>query len=188
MYVLQHLVKTCYPLSERNLNPHGIQLQCFTELPLADTIVRSHPAFDKDGAWFDYVKASFMDTDGEMYTTGARVALMYFRPELPNQRYAVVHPAFRFCQKHSVLTTFYRMQYIDDPLDIYLDHTTVDMDTEAFLLDDANHLPLPEPRLVTVSEDSILEHTLMIPYHQSSKFMVGVRGQCEWADEFLNTD
>ena len=104
-------------------------MQCFTELPLDDTIVRSHPAFDKDGAWFNYVTASFQDTDGALYTTGAHIALMYFFPADPNKQYLVIHPAFRFCQTHSVLTMFYQMQYVDDPQDIYLDPGTVDGDT-----------------------------------------------------------
>ena len=188
MYVLQHLVKTCYPLSERNLNPQGINLQCFTELPLTDSIVRSNPSFDKDGAWFDFVSASFIDSDGSVYNTEARVTLMYFHPAKPDERFVVVHPAFRFNQAHSVLTSFYRMQYLDDIMDIYLDPEVVDSETEQFLLDDERSGPLPEPRLTTICADRILAHTLMVPYHNHSKFMVGVRGQGEWADEFINTD
>ena len=80
------------------------------------------------------------------------------------------------------------MQYVDDPTDIYLDPGVVGHETEEFLLDDESCGPLPEPRLVTILADTILAHTLMVPYHNHSKFMVGVRGQGEWADEFINTD
>ena len=188
MYVLQHLVKTCYPLFERNLNPNGITLQCFTELYLNDTIVRSNPSFDKDGSWFDFVEVCLYDTDNEPYKTSARVVLMYYMPTKPEERFVVVHPAFQFSQTHSVLTTFFRMQYVDDPFDIIDDMNVVDFDTEAFVLDDDNFQPLPEPRLITIDSNSIVEHTLMLPYHPCSKFMVGVRSQSDWANEFLNTD
>jgi hypothetical protein len=188
LFVLQHLVSTCYPLMERGLNPEGVTLHCFTELPLHDTIVRCNPSFDKDGAWFDYVTISLKDTSGASYTTGARVELMYYMEARPDQRFVVVHPAFSFCQTHSVLTTFYRMQYKDDPRDIYQCPVTVDFENEVFFLDDDINELLPEPRLITVGSDCILSHTLMIPYHACSKFMVGVRGQSEWADEFLKTD
>jgi hypothetical protein len=173
---------------ERGLNPEGVTLHCFTELPLHDTIVRCNPSFDKDGAWFDYVTISLKDTSGASYTTGARVELMYYMEARPDQRFVVVHPAFSFCQTHSVLTTFYRMQYKDDPRDIYQCPVTVDFENEVFFLDDDINELLPEPRLITVGSDCILSHTLMIPYHACSKFMVGVRGQSEWADEFLKTD
>jgi hypothetical protein len=109
-------------------------------------------------------------------------------PTKPDKRFVVVHPAFRFSQAHSVLTTFYRMQYVDDPLDIIDNMNVLDPDTEAFVLDDDNFQPLPEPCLLTIDANSIVEHTLMLPYHPCSKFMVGVRGQSNWANEFLNTD
>jgi len=188
MFVLQHLVSTCYPLSERWLSPEGVTLHCFTELSLHETIIRSHPSFDKDGAWFDYVMARFTDGDGEDYSTGAHVMLMFYLHATPNQRFVVLHPAFHFSQTHSVLTTFYRMQYKYDPVDIYQCPVTVDFENVAFILDNDTNQPLTEPRRVTIDSDSILSHTLMIPYHACSKFMVSVRDQSEWADEFLKTD
>ena len=77
------------------------------------------------------------------------------------------------------------MQYLDDPVDMNDAPDTVDHENEGFFLDDDRSTPLPEPRLVTIDSLSILSHTLMIPYHPSSKFMIGVRNQSEWADEFL---
>ena len=188
MHVLQHLVKTCYPLAERNQNPDGIQVQCFTELPLDGSIVRANPSFDKDGAWFDYVMVTLRDGNDDTYTTPARVELMFCIRSKPDQRFVVIHPAFQFCHSYTVLTTFYRMQFIDDPIDIQDSSNTIDFENESFYLDDDNNDVLPEPRLTTIDSSSILAHTLMIPYHSCSKFLVGVRSQNEWADEFLSND
>jgi hypothetical protein len=188
MYVLQHVVKTCYPLMERHLNPEGVVVYCFTELSLDASIVRSNPAFDHDGAWFDYVTVTLQDTEGDDYTTVARIELMYYLPSKPMQRFAVVHPAFRFCQTYTVLTTFYRMEYLDDPVDICESNESVDCVQNTFVLDDDRTGPRPEPRLATIDSRCIIGHTLIIPYHSCSKFMVGVRAQTEWANEFLNTN
>ena len=87
--------------------------------------------------------------------------------------------------EHSVLTTMYRMEYMDDCQCISNCEETVDWETESFYLDDDNTDPLPVPRLRTVAVNALLSHQLMVPYHNMSKFMIGVKDQQEWADEFL---
>jgi hypothetical protein len=156
-------------------------------LPVLQNIVRSHPAYNTDGPWLDFIKASFTDKDGLNYTAPARVELMYYLPENPDKRFLVVHPAYEFHCSHSVLTSFHRMQYTDDPVDIMVSEDILDFETMTYVLDDDSTTDLPCPHLVTINSDAVGEHTLMVPYHPLSKFMIGVRNQNEWANEFLPT-
>jgi hypothetical protein len=184
MYVLQHIVQTCFEETTRANFPDGIVVSCFTELQLPDSIVRSNHGYD-DGPWFDYMDTRFVNEDQEIYTSPARIELMYFLPACPDKQFAVVHPAFELNMTHSVLMTWYRMEYQDDPTDISHCPHTVDWDKEAYRLDKDNTEPLPVPRLKTVAVQEFQTHHLMVPYHNLSKFMIGVKDQQEWADEFL---
>lgn len=184
LYVLQHLVETCFPETIRETNPDGIRITCFTELQLPDSILRANPAYDV-GPWFDYMSTTFINEEDDVYVAPARVELMYFYPANPELQLSVVHPAFGTHMEHSVLTTMYRMEYMDDCQCISNCEETVDWETESFYLDDDNTDPLPVPRLRTVDVNALLSHQLMVPYHNMSKFMIGVKDQQEWADEFL---
>jgi hypothetical protein len=186
LYVLQHLVSTCYPFDERSTNPNGVRLCCCTELQLGDTIVRAHPTFYDKSPWFDYVTASFINHQGHKYESACRVELIYFFPDNPQQRYVVVHPAFECHYSHSVLTSYYRMEYEDDPIDIMDDEDIIDSDTDSFHLDDDFHNNSC-PRLKSIQSEDLLAHKLMIPYHSFSKFMIGVKDQTDWANEFLTS-
>jgi hypothetical protein len=186
MYVLQHIVQTCFEEVTRASCPDGIVVSCFTELQLSDSLVRSNHGFD-DGPWFDYMATQFVNEDGEMYTSPARVELMYFLPSDPDKQFAVVHPAFELKMEHSVLMTWYRMEYNDDVLDISDCPYTVDWALEVFRMDDDSTDPLPVPRLKTVGVHDLCHHQLMVPYHNLSKFMIGVKDQQEWADQFLTS-
>jgi hypothetical protein len=188
MYVLQHLANTCFPEHLCDLHPNGIRITCFTELQFLDnSIIRANPAY-KDGPWFDYMSTKFEDREVEAYLTPVRIELMYFSPLLPDEQYAVVHPAFSSSFDHSVLTTWYRMEYMDDPTDIMECTHTIDWETDKFSLDCDSTAPLPIPRLRTVKVQQFSIHQLMIHYHNRSKFMIGVLDQQEWADEFLTHD
>jgi hypothetical protein len=187
-HVLEHLVDTCYPLLDRARLPEGVTITCFTELPLNDTIVRAHPNYKQDGPWFDYVMIELEDDDGIMYSVPARVELMYFYPSHPDQRYVVVHPAYDFDHSHSVLTSFHRMQYQDDTDDIMETDEIINSDTDTFYLDDDSNEPLPLPHLITIDASQVHSHTLMVPYHPCSKFMIRVSDQKEWPDEFLPSE
>jgi hypothetical protein len=100
MYVLQHVVKNCYPLMECHLNPEGVTVYFFMELLLHASIIRSNPVFHHDGAWLEYVMGTLKDTEGDPYTTVAQIELMYYLPSKPMQCFAMVHPAFQFCQAY----------------------------------------------------------------------------------------
>jgi hypothetical protein len=185
VYVLEHLATTCFPENIRHLHRDGIRITCFTELQfLDDSIVRSNRAY-KDGPWFDYMNTKLEDGEGKPYWTPVRVELMYYSVLCPEEQYAVVHPAFSHSLEHSVLTTWYRMEYMDDPLNIMSCRHTIDWESEKFQLDCDNTEPLPVPRLRTVKIEDFSIHQLMIHYHNRSKFMIGVLDQHEWADEFL---
>jgi hypothetical protein len=187
-HVLQHLVDTCYPLMDRASRPDGVTITCFTELSLNGNIVRAHPVYTVDGPWFDYVAVDVDDNDGEMSSVPARVELMYYFPNNPEERYVVVHPAYDYCQTHTVLTSFHRMQYQDDRPDIFECEEIIDYETDKFILDDDSNTPLPLPRLLTIDSMQVSHHTLMVPYHACSKFMIQVLDQNEWADEFLPSE
>ena len=187
-HVLQHLVETCYPLCDRNRNLGGVTITCFTELPVLDNIVRAHPAYKQDGPWYDYVNATIHGSDNELFTTPVRVELFYSLPTNPNKRFVIVHPSYAYHHMHSVLTSFYRMQYVDDPSDIMECDDIIDYENDCFFLDDASTSLLPCLHLVTIDSADVGEHALLVPYHSLSKFMIAVRVQDEWADEFLSTE
>jgi hypothetical protein len=46
MYVLQHIVQTCFEEVTRASCPDGIVVSCFTELQLSESLVRSNHGFD----------------------------------------------------------------------------------------------------------------------------------------------
>ena len=131
------------------------------------------------------MSTEFKDEEGEAYWSPCRVELMYYSPLCPDEQFAVVNPAFSRSFKHSVLTSWYRMEYTDDPSDIMDCHHTIDWESEKFKLDCDSMEPLPISRLRTVRVQEFSIHQLMIHYHNQSKFMIGVLDQQEWADEFL---
>jgi hypothetical protein len=80
------------------------------------------------------------------------------------------------------------MQYQDDRPDIFECEEIIDYETDKFILDDDSNTPLPLPRLLTIDSMQVSHHTLMVPYHACSKFMIQVLDQNEWADEFLPSE
>jgi hypothetical protein len=130
-HVLQHLVDTYYPLLDHARIPGGVRITYFTELPVNNSIVRAHPAYKQDGPCFDYVMlVDLEDDDGRIYLVPAHVELIYYYPSHPDKRYVVVHPAYEFHYSHSVLTSFHRMQYQDDPNDIMESDEIINYDTD----------------------------------------------------------
>ena len=81
------------------------------------------------------------------------------------------------------------MEYMmDDCQCISNCHNTMDWESECFYLDDDNTEPLAVPGLTTVNVQALNSHQLMVPVHNRSKFMIGVKDQQDWADEFLTFD
>ena len=121
-------METCFPETIRETNPDGIRITCFTELQLPDSILRANPAYDV-GPWFDYMSTTFINEEDDVYVAPAHVELMYFYPANPKLQLSVVHPAFGTHMEHSVLTTMYRMEYMDDCQCISNCEETVDWET-----------------------------------------------------------
>jgi hypothetical protein len=80
------------------------------------------------------------------------------------------------------------MQYQDDTEDIMETDEIINSDTDTFYLDDDSNEPLPLPHLITIDASQVHSHTLMVPYHPCSKFMIRVSDQKEWPDEFLPSE
>ena len=66
------------------------------------------------------------------------------------------------------------------------DEDIIDSDTDSFHLDDDFHNNSC-PRMKSIQSEDLLAHKLMIPYHSFSKFMIGVKDQTDWANEFLTS-
>jgi hypothetical protein len=94
MYMLQHIVYyTCFTEATQSALPDGIVVSCFTELQLPNSLVGSNHGFDDD-PWLDYIATQFLNEEDDMYTSPARIELMYFLPAFPEKQFAMVHPAF----------------------------------------------------------------------------------------------
>ena len=86
-----------------------------------------------------------------------------------------------------MLTSFFWMEYVDDPINIMGSDAIIDLETDTFVFDDENNQELPLPWLTTIYLRAVINHALMIPYHSPSKFMIGVLDQMKWSNEFLPT-
>ena len=89
----------------------------------------SNPAFE-DGPWFDYMSTNLVDASGTQHQSPGRVELMYFLTLTPDAQYTVVHPVFQHKFAHLVLTSWYRMEYMDDPHCIMDCNHTMDWETK----------------------------------------------------------
>jgi hypothetical protein len=186
MSVLQCLADYC--LDEDNgLAMDGTScIRCVTELYVNDLHLRANPV-EKDGAWFDNVAIKVgPDDHGIVSSLVGSIKFMFFLPGQPDDYYCVLHPAYGFHPSHSVLTHMYRMEYTDDPPDILESRNHVDREAGCWLLDD-NRESLSAPPHLTVEHLSLVQsHLLMIPYHEHSKFMIGVIDQSLWCDKFVS--
>jgi hypothetical protein len=158
------------------------RIRCFTERIVNNVYLRTNPA-EKDGAWFDNVLAEEPSPLNESpVMTCGNLRFMFCFPDQPTKLLGVIHRAHVYQPTHSVLTKMYRMEYEDDPCDLM---SCVNRSTGFWKLDDANPCINSEPSLSIIDLDSIKSHVLLIPYHENSKFMLGVLGQSLWADLFV---
>ena len=73
-------------------------------------------------------------------------------------------------------------EYSDDPEDIM---NEIDRSSGAWILDKDRTNIQSNPRLRVISLSSVSSHLLLIPFHESSKFMIGIISQTKWADLFV---
>jgi hypothetical protein len=160
-------------------------IRCMTELRLNDLHLRSNPV-EKDGAWFDNVVVQDAeDEHGISSSTVGNLKFIFFHPDSPDDYFGVLHPAYGFQPQHSVLTSMYRMEYDDDPVNILSSAAHVDRDEGCWILDDDRESIVASPHLTVIGLNTVQSHLLMIPYHDNSKFMIGIIDQSLWGDKFV---
>ena len=182
MSVLHCLSDYCIARNHGYNAEEKIVIRCFTEVVANGIYLRTNPAH-KDGAWFDNIVCS----KGELENGDTRVAagglkFIFCYPESPNEYFGVLHSAYDYAPVFSVITKMYRMEYADDPEDIM---NEIDRATGAWILDNESMTMESCPRLSIVSLLSVTSHLLLIPYHPTSKFMIGIISQTQWADLFV---
>ncbi len=162
------------------------RIRCVTELRVNEKHLRANP-MEKDGAWFDnIVLEEDPDEHGIVSTSCGNLKFIFSFPELPDEWFGVVHPAYGFQPEYSVFTRMYRFVYDDDPIDILGSPDYMNRDQNCWVLDDDNTTMNSCPQLSVVELSSTLSHLLMVPYHDHSKFMIGVANQSLWADKFVS--
>jgi hypothetical protein len=157
-------------------------IRCYTELIINDVYLRTNPA-DKDGPWFDNIIAEDeATTDGHPANRVGQLKFMFCFPDQPGEFFGVLHPAYPYQPKISVVTKMFRMEYEDDVPNIL---TEVNRVNGEWVLDKDINLNISCPRLIILPLSLVRSHILMIPYHPASKFMIGVLGQSLWAELFV---
>jgi hypothetical protein len=77
------------------------------------------------------------------------------------------------------------MEYDDDPVDILNSVEHVNRNDGCWILDDDRESIVACPHLTVIGLSSVQSHLLMIPYHDNSKFMIGIIDQSLWGDKFV---
>ena len=159
---------------------------CVTELLVNNLHLRANP-IKKDGAWFDnVVLRDYVDVHGISSPRVGSLKFIFFFPDLPAEYFAIIHPAYGYHPQHSVLSHMYRMEYEDDPVDILNSAKHIDREDECWILDMETKSMDSCPHLSVVSLATVESHLLMVPYHDHSKFMIGVVDQCLWSNKFVS--
>jgi hypothetical protein len=159
-----------------------VTIRCFTEIIANGVYLRTNPAY-RDGPWFDNVTTdSASDKDGDCTALSGGLRFMFCFPDDPNHMFGVLHPAYGYSPVYSVITKMYRMEYSDDSEDIM---NEIDRSSGACILDKDRTNIQSNPRLRVISLSSVSSHLLLIPFHESSKFMIGIISQTKWTDLFV---
>ena len=79
----------------------------------------------------------------------------------------------------------YRMEYLDDPVDMINSPQHFNRREGCWILDKNNQNLDSSPRLSVVDLGNLKSHLLMIPYHDHSRFMIGIMDQSSWGDKFV---
>ncbi len=164
----------------------GVQrIRCVTELAINGHHLRANMT-EKDGCWFDNIVLNQEPgPNGVASTIAGNLRFIFFFPDSPKQCFGIVHPAYGHHPKYSVLSHMYRMEYLDDPPDIVNSPQHFDRREGSWVLDQDKHSLDSRPRLTVIDLCNLESHILMIPYHDHSKFMIGVVDQSVWPDSFV---
>ena len=125
------------------------------------------------------------DEHGIVALTCGCLHFMFYFPHSPTLFYGVIHRAYGFQPQYSVLTHLYRMEYMDDPDGILGSCAHINRQEGCWILDNDQLAFDSIPLLVVLPITVVKSHLLMIPYHEYSKFMIGVVDQSLWSDSFV---
>jgi hypothetical protein len=190
-YMPSMLVIQCiYDFLMEQDNPHSIdgttRIRCVTELRVNDQHLRANPV-EKDGAWFDnIVLQEPPDEHGIVSTSCGSLKFMFSFTQQPDQWFGVMHPTYGFQPVYSVFSRMYRFVYEDDPIDILASPGHYSRGGQCWVLDDDNTAMNSCPQLSIVDLCLTQSHLLMVPYHDHSKFMIGIIDQTLWSDKFVS--
>lgn len=177
-----------YCMGREDVSRHNgvTQIRCVTELRINNHHLRANPV-ESGGAWFDNIELQGeTDEHGIDSTTVGNLKFMFFFPQYPDDWLGIIHPAYGYKPPYSVITRMYRMEYEDDPNDILGSCDHIDPHDGSWVLDDEKMSLDSSPNLIVVHLSDVISHVLMIPYHDQSKFMIGVLNQSLWADQFVS--
>ena len=185
MDILKCLFEFCFGGTQGSVVDGVQRIRCITELAINDHHLRANRT-EKDGCWFDNIVLNQdCDQHGIVSTIAGNLRFMFFFPGSPDECFGVIHPAYSHHPQYSVLSHMYRMEYLDDPVDMINSPQHFNRREGCWILDKNNQNLDSCPRLSVVDLGNLKSHLLMIPYHDHSRFMIGIMDQSSWGDKFV---
>ena len=183
--VLRCIYEFCLQRVDVRKDDGSFHIRCVTDLQINEQHIRSNPV-GKYGAWYDnIVLQNGQDEHGIVSSTCGNMKFMFNFPHVPNEYFAVIHRAYDYQPQYSVFTHMYRMEYQDDPDNILASRNHIDRHEGCWILDKNRHALDSIPCLYVVQLSKLKSHLLMVPYHEHSKFMIGILDRSLWADKFV---
>jgi hypothetical protein len=183
---------------------HGIELLGYTEYNRSGKVFRAHPNYRKEGPWYDFAIIAWDKEDDrvdhisissesgpEMLTQQvlnsdniavANVDLvpariLGFIEDTDNELYVIIHSCYGKCKKESVLTRRWLLEFEED-------ENTMNSNLKPGSPADDMATKTPLIRCVTV--DCLERHCLMIPFHETSHFLLELLPQENWSSYFFS--
>ena len=183
--VLHCLTTFCLNSDHMDISEASVRIRCVTELLINNVHLRTNPV-ERGGSWFDNVMIRGKPDENNIASpTYGSLQFMFYFPDIPQVHYGILHPAYGYHPQYSVFTHMYRMEYEDDPDDIIGSSDHLNRKNDCWVLDDEETSNTSVPHLEVICLDAVQSHLLMIPYHEHSKFKIGVVSQALWADKFV---
>lgn len=115
-------------------------------------------------------------SDHSSYLVPAQLK-MIFQIKDNNNYYCVIHSCYDHFDPMSVLSYIWMLEYEDVPVELFSTYKT-------YQKEDMNAGLKPIYRVV--KHKSIHSHCLLIPFDETSTFVLQIKHPNEWANEFLN--
>ena len=181
----------------------GITIHGCTEVIRENTTFRAHPSFLNNGPWYDYVMVAWeqnleddetnsvrdqleehifnKDTNTITSSTLCPAELVTFVWINENKIYAVIHSCHEQNSRNSVITYCWCREYVNET------HGEVQVQNELINIRDTSHDNTEGLKrlLRVVDANTIEKHTLCVPFHDKSKFVIQIADQTKWANCFM---